>query len=297
MRSNFPRLLLVHEWHKLVVTAFPWSMFLLLTMFEWIVSFGMVFGPVLGYIPQYQEIKQTGNTEAFSTLVCLILLTANILRLYFWFGKRFEMALLFQSLVMIAAQLALLHLIVTIRERRKRSRPTGLPSAEPEYSGLYILFDRSSFWAWPKFLDYCSFMIFFAVVVSLVMLTSIMLGGSATFTELIGFFSLMIESTLAMPQLYNNWRRRSVSGLRMELVLSWFVGDLFKTLFFIFRQSPIQFILCGFIQLAVDTAIFVQMRIYGKSDSSIALPQDTHRFAQFEPSSGHSGKRQTTLRF
>jgi hypothetical protein len=46
------------------------------------------------------------------------------------------------------------------------------------------------------------------------------------------------------------------------LVLSWFAGDAFKTVFFLTRGAPIQFTLCGIIQLLVDLCITYQMWIY-----------------------------------
>lgn len=51
---------------------------------SWVATFFMVFGGALPYIPQYREIQRSGNTEGFSTHVCLVLLVANILRLFFW---------------------------------------------------------------------------------------------------------------------------------------------------------------------------------------------------------------------
>lgn len=45
----------------------------------------LVIGPVIGYIPQYREIQKTGNPHVFSPLVILILLVANILRIFFWY--------------------------------------------------------------------------------------------------------------------------------------------------------------------------------------------------------------------
>lgn len=45
----------------------------------------LVVAPVLGYIPQYVEIQRTANPKAFSPLVILILLLANILRIFFWY--------------------------------------------------------------------------------------------------------------------------------------------------------------------------------------------------------------------
>lgn len=52
---------------------------------------------------------------------------------------------------------------------------------------------------------------------------------------------------------------------RTELVLTWFIGDAFKTGFFILRRSPMQFVLCGVIQLIVDVGVAYQMHRYGST--------------------------------
>lgn len=44
----------------------------------------MIFGGVIPFIPQYLDIKRSGNADGFSTFVCLNLLIANILRILFW---------------------------------------------------------------------------------------------------------------------------------------------------------------------------------------------------------------------
>lgn len=49
-----------------------------------IASGAMVFGGVVPYIPQYRTIRRTLSCEGFSTLVCFVLLLANILRVFFW---------------------------------------------------------------------------------------------------------------------------------------------------------------------------------------------------------------------
>lgn len=54
---------------------------------SWLASCLMVFGGALPYIPQYQEIQRSGTSEGFSTRVCLVLLIANILRIFFWWGR------------------------------------------------------------------------------------------------------------------------------------------------------------------------------------------------------------------
>ena len=54
------------------------------SVLAWLASCVMVFGGALPYLPQYQEIQRSNNTEGFSTRVCLVLLIANILRIFFW---------------------------------------------------------------------------------------------------------------------------------------------------------------------------------------------------------------------
>lgn len=54
------------------------------TLLSWLASCLMVFGGALPYVPQYQDIQRSNNSEGFSTRVCLVLLVANILRIFFW---------------------------------------------------------------------------------------------------------------------------------------------------------------------------------------------------------------------
>jgi solute carrier family 66, member 2 len=53
-----------------------------------------IVGPVLGYVDQYRMIKRNKGTGGFSHDVCAILIIANILRIFFRFGKEFENTLL-----------------------------------------------------------------------------------------------------------------------------------------------------------------------------------------------------------
>lgn len=44
----------------------------------------MICGGVLPYVPQYRQILRTQNPDGFSLHVCLALLIANTLRIFFW---------------------------------------------------------------------------------------------------------------------------------------------------------------------------------------------------------------------
>ena len=88
-----------------------------------LVKFGaqnaIIFGGIVPFIPQYRQIQRTKDAEGFSTFVCLVLLLANILRILFWFGKRFELPLLIQSVVMITTMLIMLHLCVETKRKKE----------------------------------------------------------------------------------------------------------------------------------------------------------------------------------
>ena len=45
---------------------------------------GMIFGPVLAYIPQIHMIQKKQSRGNFSIWVCAILIFGNILRVFFW---------------------------------------------------------------------------------------------------------------------------------------------------------------------------------------------------------------------
>jgi len=115
-----------------------------------------------------------------------------------------------------------------------------------------------------------------------------MLVGYVIYVEALGFTSLFIEAMLGIPQFYDNYVSKSTLGMRyycahsssgLECVINittvilfycsramvflWLAGDSFKTLYFLTRQSPIQFSICGALQIAVDLAILSQTVWFG----------------------------------
>jgi len=111
--------------------------------------------------------------------------------------------------------------------------------------------------------SYFEWLLAFSIILGAFTLANIMFMHSTIYTEFIGTCALLIESTLAMPQLIQNYRIKSTRGLRVELVAAWALGDAAKTILFMARGAPFQFLLCGVVQLVVDFGIFYQMRAYG----------------------------------
>ena len=74
-----------------------------MTIINELASVGMAVGPPLVYLDQYISIVRRRDSTGFSLDVCGVLIVANILRIFFWFGKRFEVALLVQSILCVAS--------------------------------------------------------------------------------------------------------------------------------------------------------------------------------------------------
>lgn len=71
------------------------------------------------------------------------------------------------------------------------------------------------------------------------------------FMEFVGFMALFIEAMLGSPQFLRNYKTKSTEGMSIQMVLMWLIGDLFKTCYFVFRDAPAQFWICGTLQVRI----------------------------------------------
>ncbi|XP_011172373.2 solute carrier family 66 member 2 isoform X1 [Solenopsis invicta] len=226
----------------------------------WIASGAMIFGAVVPYVPQYKEIKRKEDAEGFSLYVCLTLLIANTLRILFWFGKHYEFPLLLQSILMILAMFVMIKLCINVQNRTQI-----IKSKERVLTARFVYFtdlDARFFWKWTDFRSYLGFMLLFAGV-----------GGVMTylfldipiFIEILGFLAVLIEAMLGIPQFLRNSTNKSTVGMSIAMVAMWTMGDIFKTCYFVLRDTPVQFQVCGAIQVTIDIAILAQVYLYKTS--------------------------------
>lgn len=215
-------------------------------MWRLVVGVGLVVGPTLGYAAQAYHIGKAKSSEGFSLAVPFILIMASLLRIYFWLGKQFDIFLLLQSVAMLAAQLILL--LVCTKYPSPAQRSHSLKKCT-----------LAHFWQWEDFASYIATVA--AISVALAAFTYFF-HASAAYVELLGYLSLLLEATLVLPQVWENAMRHSVEGLSSVLVAGWVVGDVGKTVYFVLTDSPIQFLVCGTLQLTIDTIIIIQYYIY-----------------------------------
>jgi uncharacterized protein with PQ loop repeat len=228
----------------------------LVVLVSFIAQMAMIFGGVFPYIPQYNEIYKSGNAEGFSLYVCLALLAANILRILFWFGKPFETPLLLQSILMNIAMLMMIHLCVKIKARsdiiKKKDR-------------LFSDLDPKYFWEWTDFQSYVQCILAFTFMGTVMMW---MFCDWTLFVESVGFLAVFVEACLGVPQFLRNYRNGSTRGMNKTMVFMWTCGDVFKTTYFVMRQAPVQFTICGCLQIGVDLAILTQIWVYSSKPIS-----------------------------
>lgn len=117
------------------------------------------------------------------------------------------------------------------------------------------------FWQWQ---DYDSYLYFLGFYVALQGVLYLIFGSSTTFIATLGYLALGMESTLPIPQLVANYRRKSLAGFRPSVLVGWLGGDSFKLLYFLLKQSPAQFTTCAVFQLSIDLCILAQSYLYRK---------------------------------
>ncbi|KAA0190386.1 PQ-loop repeat-containing protein 1 [Fasciolopsis buskii] len=221
-----------------------------------------IFGGVVPYIPQYLELKRLNSIRGFSTYVCLTLLVANILRICFWFVQPFSTPLLVQSVIMVVAMLVMMHRasLILHDELHERSPPLsggfsgGLKSSRSIFNNPVRYF-----WQWTTFSSYLIFTIAFVVMSTAV---TNLLSNSALFVHFLGFAALFVEALLGLPQLAKNYQNGSTKGMSIMMVFMWTVGDVAKSVFFMLEKAPLQFPLCGWLQVSLDLVIFAQHLYY-----------------------------------
>uniref|UniRef100_A0A5F9CWW1 Solute carrier family 66 member 2 n=1 Tax=Oryctolagus cuniculus TaxID=9986 RepID=A0A5F9CWW1_RABIT len=167
------------------------------------------------------------------------------------FGRRFESPLLWQSIIMILTMLLMLKLCTEVRVANELNIKRR----------SFADFDPRHFWHWSSFGDYVQCVLAFAGVAAYVTYLSI---DSTLFVETLGFLAVLTEAMLGVPQLYRNHRHRSTEGMSIKMVLMWTSGDTFKTAYFLLKAAPLQFSVCGLLQVLVDLAILGQAYAFAR---------------------------------
>eukprot|EP00760_Papus_ankaliazontas_P033990 PhM_4_TR682/c0_g1_i2/m.41117 len=212
-------------------------------MIQQIFDLAFIVLPTAGYWSQLFAIRSSRSAEGFSVQISLIILTALLLRVAFWFVKGFSTVLLYQALVMIVMQVVLIFEVTSIKAKYTCELPV-----------LHNFMDKNQLNTFNGTLK----MIFLFSITTAVACG--VLGPFPLFQESIGVMSLFIESLLVSPQIARNYARNSTEGLDLMLVFTWTFGDLWKLGYSIVQAYPMQFIACAIMQITLDIVVMIQIK-------------------------------------
>lgn len=172
--------------------------------------------------------------------------------------------LIFQSVAMNITQLSLLELCVRIQ--RQDSGPLMIERTLISNDAL------TYFWNWTSIWSYLEFLGLMTVILAVMMY---LFRDCILFVDCVGYISTLSDAMLGVPQLVKNFRRKSIVGLSLAMVLMWLAGDIFKTGYFVMKFQPMQFLVCGLIQIVIDILILMQMCIYrGKTEGEAQVSRE-----------------------
>ena len=210
----------------------------------------MTLTPVIPYFAQVNTFNQNKSSKGFSIKISLFILSANILRIFFWFGERFNISLLFQSVLMIIAQLYLVKVYVEYSEKN-----------------IYAKKDNflRDFWDWDKdtnyFLFITTFILFF---ISL----SFNLGmENKLYVNFLGSLSSFLEAIMPCAQILKIYNEKSAKNFSYVLISSWVLGDSFKVYYYFTTNVPIQMLLSAIMQVVFDFVIVFQIIYYNNNET------------------------------
>ena len=236
--------------------SYPYNNFLKL-----IFDFLMIFIPSLGYFFQAMKFKQTRSTKGFAKFLCFLLLIANILRCIFWLGKRFNLVLLFQSIVVIVSQIYLIHVYFQYQDELPYKSETK--SLCEHIINWKETLNFHHIWNWNDEIEYYKFITFF----SFFMLTFCFFEyRQKFFFEVVGTVSVACETFIEVPQIKENCITKNTDNLSGTMIFLWLVGDLFKTWYNVVYKSPMQMLVGGIVMNCEDIILNSQMIIYSENN-------------------------------
>jgi uncharacterized protein with PQ loop repeat len=238
----------------------------------------MIFVPSIGYFFQAMKFKQTKSSKGFAKFLCLLLLLANILRIFFWMGKRFTLTLLFQAIVVVISQIYLIHVYLEFQEdqpfyNKERTITDYLTNWKETLNPKNI-------WNWVDEVEYYKFIIFLFFIFSI--MCSLAGFKNTKFFEVIGTISVSCETFIEIPQILENYKTKNTQNLSGAMVLMWFLGDLFKTTYNLMYKSPMQMIIGGIIMNCEDIILSSQVLIYSENSILNKIFKKKNKYVNLE---------------
>jgi len=233
---------------------------------DFFLNLGILIGPSIGYICQSYKFKKNKSSKGFCLSMCLKILLSSIFKIYFWFGKRYNIFLLYQALLVLFLQYVIIFNYLKFKDRSDNLiKPMIIDNNNNKilhkfYNFFSDYFSIKNFWNWNHLFSY----IFYSCILTIIIGFICYIFGfkNEIFLEIIGYISTAIDVVLGLPQIYTNYKIKNCNSLSTVMIGAFLIGDTFRTYYYILTKSPFQFILCGILQITINIIIMCQIIYY-----------------------------------
>ena len=259
-------------------------------IFNYSIDFAMIIAPSLTYVFQIIKFNKTKSSQGFSKFICLLIFLGNLLRIFFWFGKRFKKTLLYQSILTVILQIILVHYFMKYQNKKLYLQDIKVPSTnkqlkiekknninliknyiaayfsktfKPKMFNLSKIFSIKIFWNWQEEIEYYKFMVLMLIILSI--LFSIFRKNNL-FLQIIGSLSASFEALTCFPQVVENCRTKVTKNISFIMVVCWLFGDSFRFGYNLYYKSPVQLTVGMGIMVLFDSILVMQLIMYRNND-------------------------------
>lgn len=230
-----------------------------MSVYTALLNFGIVIGPSIGYISQGIKFKINKRSKGFCLSICLKTILSCIFKIYFWVGKRYNIYLLYQAILVLFLQYYII--IFYLKYSEKDCMQIVQWQKEDDFSkNIKNLLNYKNFWNWDNLFSFLFSSVLLGIIIGLF---CIAFGiHNKIFLETLGYISTAIDVLLGLPQIYTNYKLKNSQSLSTLMIASFLFGDSFRTYYYIITKSPFQFLLCGILQISINIIIMLQIIYY-----------------------------------
>ena len=259
-------------------------------LFNYFIDLAMIIAPSLTYVFQIIKFNKTKSSKGFSKFICLLIFLGNLLRIFFWLGKRFKKTLLYQSILTVILQIILVHYFMKYQNKKLYLQDIKVPSTnkqlklekknninliknyiaayfsktfKPKMFNLSKIFNIKIFWNWEEEIEFYKFMVLIFIILSI--LFSIF-GKNNLYLQIIGSLSASFEALTCFPQVVENCRTKVTKNISFLMVVCWLFGDTFRFGYNLYYKSPVQLTVGMGIMVLFDSILVMQLIMYRNND-------------------------------
>lgn len=240
-----------------------------------LLTFAMMLMPCVGYFDVLRIMIQKQSNAAYNMQVALILLSANAVKITFWFFEPYPLLIFGQSVFLFIIQIILTYLcyryknspddvsngvhLASYRDIQRPSRHASVSFPSRTYSHAHI-FSRSlsalnflKITQAPIFLEFLLCLLTGYIVFLVIFSILWIIIGAQKDINFIGLLGNIIDAFQTFPLFIRIVIQRNANSISIILLLQQVFGDIIKLVIFHLTGSPFVFIIGGLVQFVMDT--------------------------------------------